>query len=161
MDSIQLEPIAYVANSRTATQDDGWGGMLSRIVLRADIAPEALDGLEDFSHIEVLFYFHKLAARPAPETAKRSHPRDNPDWPALGIFAQRKKQRPNRIGATIARLEQRSGHNLIVSNLDADDGTPVLDIKPVMREFLPQGDVRQPQWASELMLNYWSIPGTS
>jgi tRNA (adenine37-N6)-methyltransferase len=42
-----------------------------------------------------------------------------------------------------------------VRGLDAVDGTPVLDLKPAMREFLPRGELRQPLWASELMAGYW------
>lgn len=83
------------------------------------------------------------------------HPRDNPAWPRIGIFAQRAKSRPNRIGSTICRVVRREGRDLIVAELDAIDGTPVLDIKPVMREFLPREEVRQPEWSRELMREYW------
>ena len=83
-------------------------------------------------------------------------PRNNPDWPRLGIFAQRGKNRPNRLGSTVVRILGREGRTLRVAELDAVDGTPVLDIKPVMREFLPRGDVRQPSWVAELMRDYWA-----
>ena len=83
------------------------------------------------------------------------HPRGNPAWPRIGIFAQRGKARPNRIGSTIVRIVERAGASLVVAELDAIDGTPVLDIKPVMREFLPRAEVAQPDWASELMREYW------
>jgi tRNA (Thr-GGU) A37 N-methylase len=73
----------------------------------------------------------------------------------VGIFAQRGKNRPNRLGATIARVLGRSGRRLTVVGLDAVDGTPVVDIKPVLREFLPQEVVIQPAWATELMEKYW------
>ena len=86
------------------------------------------------------------------------HPRNNREWPAVGIFAQRGKNRPNRIGSTICRVVGRSesGRALIVRELDAVEGTPVLDIKPVMAEFLPRGELRQPEWSRELMRNYWA-----
>ena len=84
------------------------------------------------------------------------HPRNNPDWPAVGIFAQRAKNRPNRIGCTICPVEQVTDRMLYVRELDAIDGTPVLDLKPVMVEFLPRKRVEQPAWASELMRQYWS-----
>ena len=74
----------------------------------------------------------------------------------MGIFAQRGKARPNRIGSTIVRVVRREGRVLHVAELDAVDGTPVLDIKPVMREFLPREEVRQPRWSRELMQRYWS-----
>jgi tRNA-Thr(GGU) m(6)t(6)A37 methyltransferase TsaA len=114
---------------------------------------EVLDGLEGFSHIEVLFFFHNVPATRVVTGAR--HPRNNPDWPKVGIFAQRGKNRPNRLGASIVRLLGREGRTLHVAGLDAIDGTPVLDIKPVMREFLPQQPVKQPWWVSELMANYW------
>ena len=62
---------------------------------------------------------------------------------------------PNRIGVTVCRIVAVAGREIEVEGLDAVDGTPVLDIKPVMREFLPRGDIRQPDWASELMKDYW------
>jgi tRNA (Thr-GGU) A37 N-methylase len=73
----------------------------------------------------------------------------------VGIFAQRAKVRPNRIGSTMVEIVSRAATVLEVIGLDAADGTPVLDIKPVMREFLPRTPVRQPPWATELMRNYW------
>ena len=78
----------------------------------------------------------------------------------MGIFAQRGKARPNRIGITIVRIVAREGRVLRVAELDAVDGTPVLDIKPVMREFLPREEVRQPRWARELMQRYWTPCGS-
>jgi tRNA (Thr-GGU) A37 N-methylase len=83
------------------------------------------------------------------------HPRNRLDWPKVGIFAQRGKNRPNRIGVTICRLLSVRGLSLEVADLDAIDGTPVLDIKPYMREFAARGEIRQPAWATELMREYW------
>ena len=83
------------------------------------------------------------------------HPRGNTDWPKIGIFAQRGKNRPNRLGLTICRVVGVDGAALIVEGLDAVDGTPVVDIKPVMAEFAPRGAVRQPGWVAELMSDYW------
>ena len=74
----------------------------------------------------------------------------------MGIFAQRGKNRPNRLGTTTCRLLQVDGTKLNVAGLDAIDGTPVLDIKPVMKEFLPRGALAQPEWATELMASYWN-----
>jgi tRNA (Thr-GGU) A37 N-methylase len=87
------------------------------------------------------------------------HPRGNKDWPLAGIFAQRGKNRPNRLGVSIAELVRREERTLILRGLDAIDGTPVLDIKPVMEEFLPRGKVRQPEWSHELMRHYWHRSG--
>ncbi len=84
------------------------------------------------------------------------HPRNNPAWPKVGIFAQRGKNRPNRIGTTICRVERVEGLRLHVTGLDAIDGTPVLDIKPWVKEFGPRGEPRQPGWVGELMAGYWA-----
>ncbi|MFN5819570.1 MAG: TrmO family methyltransferase, partial [Novosphingobium sp.] len=83
------------------------------------------------------------------------HPRGNPDWPKVGVFAQRGRNRPNRLGVSVCRILGVDGTSLLVGGLDAIDGTPVLDIKPVMAEFQPRGEVRQPDWSRELMADYW------
>lgn len=150
---IELEPIGTVHAARQAAEDDFWGGSEARIVLADGIEPEALQGLEAFSHVEVLFFFDRVAPEKIVRGAR--HPRNNPDWPAVGIFAQRGKNRPNRLGSTICRILGREGNVLRVAELDAIDGTPVLDLKPVMQEFLPRGEVRQPAWSHELMQQYW------
>jgi len=83
------------------------------------------------------------------------HPRGRADWPEIGIFAQRAKNRPNRLGVTTCALVRVDGVRVFVSGLDAIDGTPVLDIKPYMSGFAPRGVVREPAWALELMRDYW------
>ncbi|MBI5290012.1 MAG: SAM-dependent methyltransferase [Chloroflexi bacterium] len=150
---ISLEPIGYVRNSRLEAEDDDWGGVVSEIVLADSMGADALRGIEEFSHVEVLFYFHGVDEAKVVRGARR--PRNNPEWPAVGILAQRGKSRPNRLGLTTAAIIASEGKVLRVQGLDAIDGTPVLDIKPVMREFLPRGEVRQPAWATELMRAYW------
>lgn len=151
--TIEMEAIGHVRGAREEAVDDYWGGAESRIVLEPHLPPDALSGIEAFSHAEVLFHFDR--ADPAKITVGARHPRNNPDWPAIGIFAQRGKGRPNRIGSTIVRVLGREGRELRVAELDAIEGTPVLDVKPVMREFLPRGEIRQPAWSSELMQHYW------
>jgi tRNA-Thr(GGU) m(6)t(6)A37 methyltransferase TsaA len=150
---ITLEPIAYVRSARRAAEDDYWGELQSAIVLADRLEPESLFGLEEFSHCEVLFYFDKVDPKKIVTGAR--HPRNNPQWPKIGILAQRGKNRPNRIGSTMVRILGRSGRELHVAELDAIDGTPVLDIKPVMQEFLPREPLRQPSWSHEIMADYW------
>jgi len=152
--SIEIEPIGSVRAERVEAIDDDWGGAVSRIILSDRFSDEALQGLETFSHAEILFHFNQVEEEKIVSGARR--PRNNPDWPAVGIFAQRGKNRPNRIGSTICRILGREGNELIVAELDAINGTPVLDIKPVMQEFLPRGDVLQPAWSRELMRAYWN-----
>lgn len=153
---IVVQPIGFVRNERAAIEDDDWGDVISEITLVDSLSAEALAGLDGFSHVEILFSFDQVADTSV-ETGAR-HPRNNPDWPLVGIFAQRGKNRPNRIGLTTAEVVGVSGNTLAVRGLDAIDGTPVLDIKPVLREFLPRTEVRQPQWATELMRGYWHKP---
>ncbi len=150
-----IEAIGHVEASRLHAEDDYWGGQESCIVLTESYTAEALQGLEDFSHVEVLFLFDKV--EPAKVVNGARHPRNNKDWPAVGIFAQRGKNRPNRIGSTICRVLNVEKTKLYVAELDAIHGTPVLDMKPVMTEFLPREDVRQPAWSHELMREYWMV----
>jgi len=151
--SIELEPIGYVQGPRAHADDDYWGDEQARILLAPHLPDEALQGLAEFSHAEILFLFHQVD--PARIVTGARHPRNNKHWPAVGIFAQRGKNRPNRIGSTICRIVAVDGRALVVSELDAIDGTPVLDIKPVMQEFLPREPVRQPEWVHQLMRHYW------
>ena len=152
--TIDLEPIGYVRTARTDLSDDYWGGLESRIELdEAAYGPDALAGVTDFSHVEVIFHFDQVPLDRIVAGAR--HPRGNTDWPKLGIFAQRGKNRPNRLGLTVCRVLGVDGAALIVEGLDAVDGTPVIDIKPVMAEFAPRGAVRQPGWVAELMADYW------
>ena len=150
---ITIEPIGHVWSGRRELADDDWDSVPARIELRADLPLESLDGIEDFSHAEIVYHFDRVAESSIERGAR--HPRGNRDWPRVGIFAQRAKDRPNRLGVTVVRIEKRAGRVLTVRGLDAVDGTPVLDIKPVMAEFLPRGTVRQPAWSRELMRDYW------
>ena len=150
---IELESIGHVEAARKRATDDYWGEVEASIVLDAGIPADALQGIEAFSHAEVLFFFDRVDPQKIVRGAR--HPRNNPEWPAVGIFAQRGKNRPNRIGSTIVRVVRREGRRLDVLELDAIDGTPVLDIKPVLTEFLPRHTVAQPPWSTELMRSYW------
>ncbi|MDE1174628.1 MAG: SAM-dependent methyltransferase [Parvibaculaceae bacterium] len=149
-----ITAIGHVRGGRTDPIDDDWGSSRSIVELAPDrFTSDALAGLDAFSHAEIIFLFDKVPPEKIESGAR--HPRGRQDWPLAGIFAQRGKNRPNRLGVTICRIIAVEGTRLEVEGLDAIDGTPVIDIKPVMREFLPRGDVRQPEWVSELMANYW------
>lgn len=151
---IAMRPIGTVVGGRGEVADDDWAG--ERAVIRLDPAafgPESLYGLGSFSHLEVVYHFHRVPAERIESGAR--HPRGNSDWPLVGIFAQRGKNRPNRIGVSRCRLEAVEGLDILVEGLDAVDGTPVLDIKPYMAEFGPRGGIRQPQWATEIMRHYY------
>lgn len=151
--TFEVRPVAFVRAERDEVRDDFWGGTRSTIELAPGVPAASFDGIEEFSHVEVIFVFDRLPADGGVTGAR--HPRGNPAWPAVGIFAQRAKARPNRLGATIVRILDREGSRLHVAELDAIDGTPVVDIKPVFSEFLPREPVRQPAWTRELMRDYW------
>jgi tRNA-Thr(GGU) m(6)t(6)A37 methyltransferase TsaA len=157
---IVLHPVGWVRSSEhiseKASREDYWGDIVSEIRLdETKFTPDALEGLAEFSHVEVLFYFHGVSEDSV--VSGRRHPRSNPNWPQVGIFAQRGKARPNRIAATVCGLLSVEGLTLKVQGLDALDGSPVLDIKPVFTEFTPdRASIRQPKWSHELMADYFA-----
>jgi tRNA-Thr(GGU) m(6)t(6)A37 methyltransferase TsaA len=151
---VTLTPVGVVRSPRTEVRDDDWGGVVATIELDpARFAPEALAGLDAFSHAEVLFFMNRVDESEVERGAR--HPRGRTDWPVVGIFAQRAKWRPNRVGASLCRVLAVEGLTVRVEGLDAIDGTPVIDVKPYVREFGPRGEVRQPAWATELMSRYY------
>jgi tRNA-Thr(GGU) m(6)t(6)A37 methyltransferase TsaA len=153
IDEVTLHPIGRVVGGRTEPIDDDWGGVEASIVLDERFAEDAFAGLGDFSHVDVIFFFHQVGDDKIQQGARR--PRGREDWPLVGVFAQRNKARPNRLGATTCRLLSADGRRLRVQGLDAIDGTPVLDIKPYVTGYAPRGEVREPAWVKELMAGYW------
>ncbi|MFH7598520.1 SAM-dependent methyltransferase [Streptomyces racemochromogenes] len=151
---VESVPVGVVVGGRADAVDDDWGREQAVIRLDAELfGPEALYGLEDFSHVEVVYHFDRVPVEKI-ETGAR-HPRGNRDWPLVGIFAQRGKNRPNRLGVSRCRVVRVDGLEVHVEGLDAVDGTPVLDLKPYMEEFGPRGGVHQPEWATALMRDYY------
>lgn len=151
---MDIEPIGWVSSPRSEVVDDDWDAITAQITLdERTFSPEALLGLDAFSHIEVVYQFDRVATDAIQRRAR--HPRDNHEFPLVGIFAQRAKARPNRLGVSVCRLLEVQGLVLTVQSLDAIDGTPVLDIKPYMAEFGPRGEIRQPDWSHEVMAKYW------
>lgn len=150
--SFEIVPIGVVRSTRLSPEDDGWDSETSHIELLEPYGEKSLLGLQDFSHCVVIFVFDRAEWS---ETKMSRHPRGNLDWPEVGIFAQRAKDRPNRLGVTMCRVLSVDGGSLHLEGLDAIDGTPVVDIKPYMAEFDARGDVLQPTWSRELMTGYW------
>lgn len=156
MKNIILQPIGTVHSTRKKAEDDNWD--TEKVYVELDttqFSAEALAGISDFSHVEIIFHMDQVDPNKIEKTAR--HPRNNIDWPKVGIFAQRGKNRPNQIGTTICKVLKAEGAKLHVEGLDAIDGSPVLDIKPWVSEFAPRGSVFQPQWISELMKQYWHL----
>jgi tRNA (Thr-GGU) A37 N-methylase len=148
-----LTAIGEVVGGRTEAEDDAWGAERAAIQLAPGFTTEALAGLDGFSHAEIVFVFDRLPEAEITTAARR--PRGNPDWPLVGIFAQRGRNRPNRLGVSVCRIVAVTGTRLEVEGLDAIAGTPVLDIKPVLSGFLPRGAIREPDWAAAIMADYW------
>jgi len=149
---LKFKPVATVKNSRKSPTDDFWGDIISDIELCDHIPTEAFERISEFSHLEIIYFFDKVESR---EIVFSGRPRGNPDYPVAGIFSQRKKDRPNTLGLCTVELLEHKDRIIKVRYLDAIDGTPVLDIKPVFREYQVEGNIRQPGWVSDLMKNYW------
>lgn len=145
VEKVDLKPVGYVR--RVSRQEDVKDRMLTcQIVIRRELA-KALDGLEDFSHLFVIFYMHEVKGEDARKL--KVHPRGKLALPLVGVFATRSAFRPNPIGLTVVELLERSGNVLLVKGLDAFDGTPVLDLKPVDdRDRVTRP--REPEWLKKL-----------
>ena len=152
-DALTLYPIGVVRGGRTTATDDHWEGVEAAIEVDTRFGEDALLGLEEFSHIDVVYVFHRVDESQVVNGAR--HPRGNTEWPRVGIFAQRAKARPNRLGVSTCRLLAVRGRTMQVADLDAIEGTPVLDVKPHLVEFDPRAEVTEPRWARELMEHYW------
>lgn len=153
MPGFEIHPIGTVHNDRTDVQHtDHWGAVRSTITVDERFGDACLQGLDSFSHVDVLFLFDQF---PEHDDHREPRPyRGRADLPPVGVFAGRGPRRPNRIGVTTCAIESVRGRELTVLGLDAVTGTPVIDLKPTMTEFLPVG-VHQPDWVSHLMSEYF------
>lgn len=142
---IKLRPIGVVQNEFLEAIPEGWETALHRIGLEPRWTP-ALEGIEEFSHIYVLFWLHGIHG----QIHLHVHPENRQDLPEVGIFATRTPWRPNPIGLQVVELVAREGNVLTVRGLDALNGSAVLDVKP----YLPRGDAvagaRTPGWVGRL-----------
>ena len=141
---INLKAIGTVRNEvkQPTDKDNWWQELVSEIVIEPGLT-EALSGLEEFSHVIVLFWMHRVTDTEIP---LKVHPMGQPEMPLTGLFATRTPVRPNRIGVTVARLLEREGNILRVKGLDALDESPVIDIKPYIPVADPEADAKVPQW---------------
>jgi len=142
--TMTLKAIGIVRNEIKEQPKVGypWKSVISEIVIDSSLT-EALDGLEGFSHIIVLYWMHQAASGKLP---LKVHPMGRKAGPVQGLFAVRTPNRPNRIGKATVRLLQRQGNILRVEGLDALDGSPVIDIKPYLPGYDSVADARVPQW---------------
>lgn len=119
----------------TLIVDDDWG--------------DALQGIEAYSHLLVLYWAHKVTEKG--RALKRVHPMGRKEIPEVGLFCTCSPARPNPVLACVVRLRGRKGNILKVSGLDAIDGSPVIDIKPYISSWYPRKEVSMPEWMRRLM----------
>jgi len=145
LSEIRLKPIGYV-HRKSKLEDVRDRRLVSKIVIGKNLT-KALEGVEDFSHLFILYYMHQV---PEKETKiLKVHPRGRMDLPLLGVFATRSAFRPNTIGLTVVELLKHEENVLFIRGLNAFDGTPVLDIKPYdSRDMVPNAKV--PEWHKKL-----------
>ncbi len=149
---VNLEVIGTVSSPVIEGVDEHWGSVVSEIQLNEKYV-SGLRGLEEFSHVLVLFYMHKYSFEPDADLVRR--PQGRSDMPLTGVFAQRAKHRPNPIGVTAVELLKIKGDTLMVRGLDAIDGTPVIDVKPYFPAFDSRSDAETPPWVDKLMKGYF------
>jgi tRNA-Thr(GGU) m(6)t(6)A37 methyltransferase TsaA len=109
-------------------------GQRAWLEIYPEYAPGLL-GLRNFSHLWVLYWFHENDT-PERRQTLQVHPRRDPANPLTGVFACRSPERPNLIGFTACRIIKVEGNRVEVANLDAREGSPILDLKP----YIPEGD---------------------
>jgi len=160
---MQLRPVGVVRSplkepSLVANSDDlewrsrvagarGSRRVISELVINSNLAG-ILDGIEDFSHLLVLYWAHRVP--PEGRSLLKAHPMGRKDLPLVGIFSTCSPARPNTICATVVRLMKRQENTLTVEGLDALDGSPIVDIKPYNPYYYATGDVKVANWMERI-----------
>ena len=145
LNTINLNPVAVVKTEAIGKEVRD-KMVISQIVFREELT-EALEGIEEFSHLFVLFWLNEMSEED--RRIMKVHPRGRSDMPLLGIFATRTPHRPNPIGLTRVKILNIEGNVVTVQGLDAYDGTPVLDIKP-FDSWDTTEDFKVPNWWKKL-----------
>jgi tRNA-Thr(GGU) m(6)t(6)A37 methyltransferase TsaA len=140
---INLAPIGFVRNNIKEREIEDWRTITSEIIIKEDLK-EALSRIDEFSHIIVIYWMHKLP--PSQRSIIKVHPKANQNLPLVGVFASRSPARPNPIGITTVKLLERRDNVLKVIGLDAINGTPVLDIKPYIPGDDSSTEAKTPGW---------------
>ncbi|MFF4450174.1 TrmO family methyltransferase [Streptomyces sp. NPDC001502] len=153
-ETFQLRSIATVIDGHLDVADDYQGAVESIIRLHDEFRVETLQGLEEFSHVQVVWKMHE--AKPEDVELHARSPRGNPRWPATGTFVHRNHRRPNQVGISHPRLKRVEGRDVVVTGLDAVHGTPVLDVSPWFPQMGPLGEVHVPAWVDEMLTDYWA-----
>jgi len=143
---INIARIGYIRNAVKEPQKKDWQSVTSEIIINEDLT-EALSGLDEFSHIIVIYWMHRTL--PSERSIMKVHPRRDPNLPLIGVFATRSPARPNPFGVATVKLLERRDNVLKVTGLDAIDGTPVLDIKPHIPGSDSPATARVPEWLNK------------
>lgn len=151
MKEIIMKPIGYVENDVKNKKDVSWGEDVSRILLEKEYYT-GLSGLEEFTHVIIVYYLDKAVYKREEHLQRR--PQNREDMPLVGIFSQRGKDRPNKIGMTSVQIIAVDERSLVVKGLDAINGTAVLDIKPYYPVY-DKKDADVPDWVNRLMEHYF------
>jgi tRNA (Thr-GGU) A37 N-methylase len=154
MSVFEFTPVATVVGGHTTPADDFQGGVESIIRLSPEFPVETLQGIEEFSHLTVVWHFN--LASPDDVALHARSPRNNPAWAPSGTFVHRNHRRPNQIATSYPRLLRVDGRDLHVTDLDAVDGTPVLDLAPYFPAMGPRGPIRVAGWVDEMLSDYWA-----
>jgi len=124
-----------------------WRTRVSELVIDSDLAG-ILDGLEDFSHLLVLYWAHRVP--PEGRSLIKAHPMGRNDLPLVGIFSTCSPARPNTICAIVVRLLERKDNVLKVEGLDAVDGSPLIDIKPYIPSYYHADNIKMADWMLQI-----------
>ncbi len=146
-----MKPIGYIENNVKDRKDVAWGEDISTIRLSEEYHG-GLKGLGDFSHAIIVYYLDK--ANYDKDLHLQRRPQNREDMPLVGIFSQRGKDRPNKIGMTSVQIVEVDEASITVKGLDAISGTPVLDIKPYYPAY-DRKDAKVPEWVKRLMEHYF------
>lgn len=142
---ITLKPLGVARNGVKKPSLSGWNDLVTDIVINKKYE-RGLDGMEDYSHIIVLYWLDQEK-----ECHLKHHPQGRTDVPYIGIFACRCPQRPNPIGMSTVPLVERRGNVLQVKGLDILDGTPILDVKPYWPVYDKVENTTIPPWVNKLV----------
>jgi len=150
--SFLLKQIGVVHSEVEDKNYTDWNKVISEVHLKSEFQ-DGLYRLEEYSHAIIVFFMDQFNSSESDLMIKR--PRDRKDMPNVGVFAQRTKYRPNPIGISVVKIEAIQDHVLTVRGLDANNNTPVLDIKPYITEFHTRENVDVPYWMKKLMEDYF------
>ncbi len=140
---IYLRPIGHVKNEFKKGPITDYDNTVSEIILDLEFA-EGLDGLDENSHITVVFWMNRIEEDE--RNVMKLHPKGRKDLPLVGVFATRSPRRPNPMGVSSVKLLKINDNVLMVKGLDALNGTPILDIKPFSKKHDHAEDAKTPWW---------------